>query len=230
MKKVFVVILFFCLLVSCVDERAHTVKFLFPSEKAGAVKDSLVRFKELAVEYFKQSEEYYNAHQKIPNLDYRSIGLTAKNEIWFDGTTLGNWNKFEKNKESIFRANTQLNLFNLDKKGFFTLLKFLNDNFIDGITYKYADINIEYSTFGYCNAPFFGSFNEGMDKYIMLKSEFYSLPEEYRNVILTSLLITDNKEDILLLTYKPHVFRYFYTFEENAPEKWKHPTDEIFQK
>ena len=204
------------MLISCNYKRAGSIEFHFESDKISSVRDSLVKFKEIAVEYFDSN--------KKADKEVRAIYLTALNNIRFDGVELGNWDNFYANKDVIFHSNIKLDLFDLERKGLFTLLKFLNDNFINGIYYM---PNIRYSYFPYYGEPFFGT---RILKYITLKSEFYALPESTRNFELLFYLITDDKEDMLLLSDKRDLLPDIYGSEERAPEKWKHPTDEIFYK
>ena len=218
MKKLFVVTLIFCIFVSCNCKRAGTIVFHFEPEQISSVKDSLVKFKELAVDYF-------NTYKKADK-DVRSIYLTSRKEILFDEVILGKWSDFDTNKDSIFHSNTQLELFDIDKKGLFSLLKFLNENFIDGIYYL---PNIGYSGYSYYGEPFFGT---RIQKRIILKSEFYALPEERRNFILTHALITDDKEGMLLFADKIDLLPDVYgpNYLKKAPEKWIRITDEVFHK
>ena len=203
------------------DKRASTTKLLFEPEQISSVKDSLVKFQELAFEYFSTNDN--------PDEYSRAIALTERNKIWVDGVILGQWSDFDRNKDSIFHLYPQLNLIDIDKKGMFILLKFLNDNFISGIYYSLKNGS---SSFRYCEEPFFGmsTLSSRIHKRIMLKSEFYGLSENIRKSILTYSLITDDKGDMLLLTNKEDLLYNVYGSEEKAPEKWKQPTDEIFHK
>ena len=215
MKKIFVIILLFCLFVSCADKRGKTIKFLFEPDKIGAVRDSLVKFNNL-------TKEYFNMHKKEDTYKF-TVCLSPQKTIWFDEVNIGKWSDFEANKNSIFNSNIELNLVDLDKKGFFTLLKFLNDNFIAGIHYYPKGS----SYFYYCGEPFF---RDMIHKYIVLKSEFYAMPQADRIFDLTLYLITDDKEGMLLLSDKDRVFSRYYFSDKNVPEKWRRPTDEIFHK
>jgi len=220
MKKIFVIILSFCLFVSCVDKRAKTITFLFEPEQASLIRDSLIKLRDIAEEYFimqNKVDPYGNV-----------ITLTYHRYLMIDDTFF-KWSDLETNKDFVFQSYLELNLYFLDEKGFFQLFKFLNDNFIGGIRY-YPQVA---SSFPYGDPPFF---KRGIktNKRIFLKSEFYAMSKEYREFFLTYYLITDDKEGLLLLSDKRDVLLHVYGAwgdkMDKAPEKWRRPTDEIFYK
>jgi len=219
MKKIFVIIVLFCLFVSCFDKRSNTITFLFEPEQASSIRDSLIKLRDIAEEYF--------IMQKKEDPHSSSIALTSDRYLWIDGKFC-KWSNLEKNKESVFQANLEMNLYYLDEKGFFPLFKFLNDNYIGAIYYYLEGA----SYFHYGGEPFFG---EPFIKHIVLKSDFYAMPKVERDYKLTYYLITDDKEGMLLLTRKSDIFLLLYgawgdNLEEKVPAKWLKPTDEVFYK
>jgi len=219
MKKIIIIILTFGLFVSCVDKRAKSITFLFEPEQMSSIRDSLIKLRDIAEEYFimeNKVDPYGNV-----------ITLTRDRYLKIDYKFF-KWSDLEANKDSIFQSYLELNLYYLDEKGFFTLFKFLNDNFIRGIYYKPQGA----SSFPYGGMPFFG---EPFVKKIVLKSDFYAMPKAYRDFELTYNLITDDKEGMLLLTDKEDVFSRLYNawgdnLEKKVPAKWLKPTDEVFYK
>jgi len=219
MKRIIIIILTFCLFASCVDKRGESITFLFEPEQASLIRDSLIKLRDIAEEYFimqNKVDPYGNA-----------IVLTARRDLWIDGKFC-KWSDLEANKDSVFQANLEMNLYFLDEKGFFPLFKFLNDNFIRGIYYYLEGA----SEFPYGGRPFF--FRVLAHKRIVIKSDFYAMPKEYREFLLTYNLITDDKEGLLLLSDKGDVLLRLYGAwgdkMDKAPEKWRRPTDEVFYK
>ena len=174
MKKIIIIILTFCLFASCVDKRARSITFLFEPEQASSIKDSLIKLRNIAEEYF--------IMQKKEDPHSSAIVLTSDRYLCVDGKFC-KWSNLEKNKESVFQSYSELNLYYLDEKGFFPLFKFLNDNFIRGIYYYLEGV----SYFPYGGEPFFG---EPFIKHIVLKSDFYAMPKVERDYKLTYYLIT----------------------------------------
>jgi len=216
MKKIFVITVLFCLFVSCADKRARTITFLFEPEQASSIRDSLIKLRDIAEEYFivqNKVDPYGNA-----------IDLTSDRYLLID-RKFCKLSDLEANKDSVFQAHLEMNLYFLDERGFFPLFKFLNDNFISGIIYYPQGSSL----FPYGDPPFF---KRGIktNKYIVLKSEFYAMSKEDRDFDLTHFLITDDKEGMLLLSDKRKLLLRTYGSEEKAPEKWKRITDEVYYK
>ena len=219
MKKIFVIIVLFCLFVSCFDKRSNTITFLFEPEQASSIRDSLIKLRDIAEDYF--------IMQKKEAPHSSAIVLTYDRYLRIDDKYC-KWSDLEANKDSVFQSNLEMNLYYLDEMGFFTLFKFLNDNFISGIYYEPQ----EASYFPYGGNPFF---SERFIKRIVLKSEFYAMPKAYRDFELTYRLITDDKKGMLLLTDKRDIFSRLYNawgdnLEKKVPAKWLKPTDEVFYK
>jgi len=215
MKKITVIILTFCFFISCAYKQSDKfITFLCEPDQISSIRDSLIKLRDIA-------EEYFIMQNKVDTYG-NAIDLTARRDLWIDGKFC-KWSDLEANKDSVFQSNLEMNLYFLEEKGFFPLFKFLNDNYIRGIYYYLYGV----SYFPYGGDPFF---RHRIEKYIVLKSEFYAMPKEEREFELTYNLITDDKEGLLILSDKRKVFTNYYGSEEKAPEKWRRPTDEVFYK
>lgn len=216
------------LLFSCQNRKANTSKFLFNNQKAIEIRDSLMAFKELSLKVFNSGNMKIEDTSENYNY-YYELQLGYNNDLNFDSESLGNWNDFEKNKDHIFQMKQFNVLTEKEKNKLFSLLRLLNDNYINGIIYYYTGSKI--GVFPYCEIPFFHvfAFDERFNKNIILENDFNKLAKGDQEETLEANLLTDKKEGLLLfMLNKEKYLAWVYGNYNKIPKEWQKATKNVF--